>query len=43
MMTRFLRFEGSPEGQCSVTIPGLTMQQAKALIAQYQNGYITAG
>ena len=43
MMTRFLRFEGSPEGQCTVTIPGLTMDQAKALLAQYPNGYITAG
>jgi hypothetical protein len=43
MMTRFLHFEGSPEGQCTVTIPGLTIEQAKALIAEYPNGYITAG
>ena len=41
MMTQFLLFEG--QGQCTVTIPGLTLAQATALIAEYPAGYITAG
>lgn len=41
MMTRFLSFGNA--GYCTVTIPGLTMEQANALIAEYPHGYITVG
>lgn len=41
MMTRFLHFEDSL--LCTVTIPGLTLEQAEALIDEYPAGYITAG
>lgn len=43
MMTRFLLFDGISEGRYTVTIPGLTLEEAEALTEQYPDGYITAG
>lgn len=49
MMTKFLRFnEGTeeeipPDNNCSVTIPGLTLDAARELVSKYPGAYITAG
>jgi hypothetical protein len=42
MMTRFLLFS-DPGELVTVTIPGLTMQEAEKLLESYPDGYITAG
>ena len=44
MKTNFLVFDGDvPPIYCTVTIPGLSQEQADSLIAQYPNGIITVG
>lgn len=44
MQTRFLVFDGDvPQIYYTITIPGLSKEDAEALKAQYPNGVITAG
>ena len=44
MMTRFLVFDGDvPSVYYTVTIPGLTKEQAETLLMDYPNGHMTAG
>ena len=43
MMTDFLQFSEETIDLVTVIVPGLTKEQAKILIDQYPNGYISAG